>query len=295
MPDDYRVEVGFFDHPKTVKVERLCGPAGPVCFLRLIEFCAKNPSRATGDLAGMDDDDIEIAAKWRGEPGVLIGALRRYKFIDEGSSQIHEFEEHQPWIAGTVERSESGRIASLVRWHKAGKHAAMRKGCPLCYPHSGCNADASKIATDRIDLDAVRSDPQCPGSDPDSDPDSDPGKVRIAPVLLGPPPLNPWAPGEPIETAGDFLDATQEFSVGDSAPATLNALLDAGPIQPHELDPVLTKARKKRAGLAYIVSALIGRRNDAAKVSCAPPIIDEAEAEYQAYRDSLADEDDDEA
>jgi hypothetical protein len=152
MADDYRVEVGFWDHPKTVKVMRDCGGwEGGVCIQRLFEFCAKNLGRSTGDLTGMEDDDIEIAVKWSGAPGVWIASVRLRGFFDEGTNQIHEFEEHQPWIAGTAGRSESGRVASAVRWHKEGKHAAPKKGCPLCER----NADASKT-------DAARIDPQCP-------------------------------------------------------------------------------------------------------------------------------------
>ena len=69
MNSDIRLSIGFLDHPKTVKLQRQLGEAGVLSLLRLWLWAAQN--RPSGILIGMDEDDIEIAARWEeGERGV---------------------------------------------------------------------------------------------------------------------------------------------------------------------------------------------------------------------------------
>jgi hypothetical protein len=155
MPDDYRIPVGYFGHPKTKKLRRKCGPDGIISHLRLIEFCTVTESRTNGSLAGLDDDDIEIAACWDGSEGHFINALADVGFIDgeSGSYCMHDWEVWQPWVSGAEERSKAAKRAAAARWEKKGVRTAMRN-------------DA--------DRNAPRIDPQCPNtnSKPNSKPNS---------------------------------------------------------------------------------------------------------------------------
>lgn len=143
MPDDFRIPVGYLDHPKTQKLIRRCGPAGCISHLTLIEFCTKTESRTQGNLGGMDDDDIEVAANWRGDRGVLIAALAPTDdggvgYLDGGAGyyQMHQWAVHQPWVAGAKGRSEAARAAALTKHHQAGRHLTPHDACPSCNPQA---------------------------------------------------------------------------------------------------------------------------------------------------------------
>ena len=57
MNSDIRLSVGFFDHPKIIKLERQLGLEGVTALLRLWLWAAQN--RPSGILSGMDGEDIE--------------------------------------------------------------------------------------------------------------------------------------------------------------------------------------------------------------------------------------------
>ena len=59
---DIRLSVDFFQHPKTIKLERRLGIEGVKALLSLWMWDAQN--RPDGVLSGMDPEDIEIAAGW---------------------------------------------------------------------------------------------------------------------------------------------------------------------------------------------------------------------------------------
>jgi len=115
---DYRIKVGFLSHPKTIKLKRRTGAEGVLAFIGLMEYCTVNTSRSIGNFAGLTDEDIEIAARWNGEPGLLADSLIEVGYLDgeEGSRSIHDFVEHQPWLAGARDRSRRARNAAKARW-----------------------------------------------------------------------------------------------------------------------------------------------------------------------------------
>lgn len=77
---DIRISIGFWDHPKTVKLERRAGLEGVKALLMLWQWVAQyEPS---GYLYGMDEEGLEIAARWQGESGKLAKTLLELKFID---------------------------------------------------------------------------------------------------------------------------------------------------------------------------------------------------------------------
>lgn len=117
MAGDIRIETGFLDHPKTVKLCRRIGPTAPLYVMRLWLWVSDH--HPTGWLGDMDDEAIEIACRWEGEAGKLVAALVEVGFVDgdEHERQIHEWMEHQPWVAKRNERKEQARNAASARWH----------------------------------------------------------------------------------------------------------------------------------------------------------------------------------
>jgi hypothetical protein len=98
MNSDIRLSVAFWDHPKTVKLERRLGLPGVKSLQILWLWAAQN--RPNGDL-GVDEEDIEIAARWTGENGKFLSCLVDLRWIDrdEDGYSIHDWEEHNSWAS----------------------------------------------------------------------------------------------------------------------------------------------------------------------------------------------------
>src|SRR5438067_736332 len=99
MADDARLSTALPFHPKTRKLKRRLG--SPACWSLVCLFLWVAANRWDGDLSGLSDEDLELAADWDGDPGVFAAALRDIGFLDgvEGSSFVHDWAEHNPWAA----------------------------------------------------------------------------------------------------------------------------------------------------------------------------------------------------
>jgi hypothetical protein len=62
---DYRVSTSWRTHPKRLELERRLGKEAVLAVMDLWSFCAENPSHSSGDLTGMDDEDIALAADYK--------------------------------------------------------------------------------------------------------------------------------------------------------------------------------------------------------------------------------------
>ena len=106
---DIRISVEFWEHPKTVKLERRLGLIAVKALTMLWMWAAQN--RPNGDLSGLDDESIEISAKWNGtEP--LLPVLVELRWIDgdPGSRFLHDWKDHNSWAASSEKRSDAGRL-----------------------------------------------------------------------------------------------------------------------------------------------------------------------------------------
>lgn len=114
MNTDYRIKIGFFRHHKTRKLEQRLGEAGVIALIRLWEYAAE--FRPDGSLSGMNEEDIALAAGWRGD-GNLVSTLIEIGWLDEepGCLSLHDWLEHNPWAADAEERSDKGRLSRLFR------------------------------------------------------------------------------------------------------------------------------------------------------------------------------------
>jgi hypothetical protein len=117
MNSDIRLSVGFFDHPKTIKLERQLGHEGVIALMRLWLWAAQN--RPSGILSGMDEDDIEIAARWNGVQGAFNAAARTVKFLDcvDGVYHIHDWQDHNAWQSDAENRSNASRLSRMAKTH----------------------------------------------------------------------------------------------------------------------------------------------------------------------------------
>ncbi|MEB3098818.1 hypothetical protein VCS63_23480 [Achromobacter sp. D10] len=125
MATDARLAVGLATHPKTKKLVRRLGGEGAWRLVCLFLWCAAN--RPNGNLAGLSDEDIELAVDWTGGEGELVATLCDVGFLDgdEFRRTLHDWEEHNPWVAGSEARSDKARWAALCKKH--GRNEAARR------------------------------------------------------------------------------------------------------------------------------------------------------------------------
>ena len=123
MNTDIRLSVEFWDHHKTVKLERRLGLEGIKSLLILWAWAAKN--RVDGFLYNMDEKDIEIAARWKGESGELIAELVALRWVDDFSEPIeydkgtaryalHNWQLRNSWAADFENRGDKSRFSKLA-------------------------------------------------------------------------------------------------------------------------------------------------------------------------------------
>ncbi len=133
MPD-FRVQTEFFTHPKTLRLIRHAGKIAPLHLIRLWSYATEY--RADGDLGGIDDRDIErlIGAK-RG----FLDVLREVGFLTE--SMLNDWNEHQPWVVASPERSAAAKRAADARWDAERMRAAQKRNTDThAEPMRGRNA-----------------------------------------------------------------------------------------------------------------------------------------------------------
>ena len=113
MNTDIRLSVGFWRHPKTVKLQRRLGLEA-VRSLQILWLWAAQ-SKPSGDLSGLDDEDISIAADWDGDVGVFASALSSIGFLDgeSGGYSLHGWQENNGWASSEPTRSEKGRFSKM--------------------------------------------------------------------------------------------------------------------------------------------------------------------------------------
>ena len=80
----------------------------------------------------MDEDDIEIAARWEGEKGAFNAVATRLRFLDtlEGTYRIHNWTERNTWQSDAERRSGASRMARMAKTrpdlYKLLEHAGIK-------------------------------------------------------------------------------------------------------------------------------------------------------------------------
>jgi hypothetical protein len=121
MNTDIRLKVGFFFHPKTIKLKRRFGSQGVESLLTL--WCWSSQYRPDGVLSGMTHEDIEIAACWNyvndrsTNVATFVDTLIDLRWIDvnDGVLSLHGWGEHNGYASSSSDRSDKSRFSRLAK------------------------------------------------------------------------------------------------------------------------------------------------------------------------------------
>lgn len=138
MNIDIRLSTGFWQHPKVFRLEKRLGLKGIRSLQILWCWCAQN--RPDGNLAGLDPDEIEFVADWRGKKGAFVEAsIGNWLDETENGYRLHEWEDYNPYQAKAASREEArkeqARNAANARWGKGRQSDA-----------NSCSGDATSNA-----------------------------------------------------------------------------------------------------------------------------------------------------
>lgn len=120
MNKDFRVSTGFFRNHKTIKLKRRLGASGVCSLMALWAYAAE--TKPYGVLSGLDAEDIAIAAEWDEDAETFVRNLCEVGFLEQrgdGFYALHDWDEHNPYVAGSVERSNKGRLSRLAGTNRA--------------------------------------------------------------------------------------------------------------------------------------------------------------------------------
>lgn len=118
MANDFRLAVDFLEHPKTIKLISQLEAVGVVSLLRLWGFAAKY--RPRGQFNNMTDADIELAARWNGEPMAFITALLEIGFLSKqknGRYSLHNWKERNSFAYYSPERVKRAKKSAAKKWN----------------------------------------------------------------------------------------------------------------------------------------------------------------------------------
>lgn len=109
---DIRVKIDFLQHHKIRLLEKIAGETAALNLLQLWLYAGSNK---TDGFLDMSLEDIELASQWYKEPSVFANALLRCKLLDavQGGYAIHDWLDHNPYMAGEKARGDEGRLNRL--------------------------------------------------------------------------------------------------------------------------------------------------------------------------------------
>lgn len=131
MTTDFRLSTSYPSHPKLQKLERRLGAGAVLCHLALLAWTAEN--RPKGALLNMTPEDVEIAARWSGKEGLFVDTLLELRLLDrEGETlSVHDWQEHNPWVAEAPGRQAFAKRQNHRRWHVE-RGSLEPETCALC-------------------------------------------------------------------------------------------------------------------------------------------------------------------
>ena len=128
MNTDIRISVSFKNHRKRKRLKLLLGEGSTDYLLDLWIATAMN--HPSGFLDGMDEIDIALEAGWDGDALEFCSALIECRFLEKDDSGVyflHDWDDHQPHVVDSEERSERSRNAVNVRWKKYREEKRIHK------------------------------------------------------------------------------------------------------------------------------------------------------------------------
>jgi hypothetical protein len=108
------LDLDYFTHPKVIRLVGLLGPEHIAVPIRLWCYVGKYHC-ATGMLEAYSIGELESAVNWMGEPGLLVEALLKIKFIDKikNGYRIHDWLDHAGHLVAFKKRAKT---AANKRW-----------------------------------------------------------------------------------------------------------------------------------------------------------------------------------
>lgn len=272
MNNDIRLSTGFYSHPKTIKLIRIVGAEGVLCLQRLWIWSAQN--RADGNLAGFEDEDIEIAACWSGACGEFVQALAKLRFLDgdTGAYALHGWDEHQGYVTQEAERIARAKKAANTRWGKNPSDASSNAPSMPEAQKSGASSNAPNQTKPSIRReDSLRSS-SCPEH---HSVDSGPVPAPIEAVITLP--LNT---GEEHPVTQGEIDQWQDLYPSVDVPQALRSM--KGWLIANR------QKRKTKTGISRFVQAWLGREQDRGGSNCAPRAAPAGNAKQESQADRAA-------
>lgn len=272
MNNDIRLSTGFYSHPKTIKLMRIVGAEGVLCLQRLWIWSAQN--RADGNLAGFEDEDIEIAACWSGACGEFVQALAKLRFLDgdTGAYALHGWDEHQGYVTQEAERIARAKKAANTRWGKNPSDASSNAPSMPEAQKSGASSNApnqTKPSIRREDSLRSSSCPEHPCGD------SGPMPATLDAVITLP--LNT---GEEHPVTQGEIDQWQDLYPSVDVPQALRSM--KGWLIANR------QKRKTKTGISRFVQAWLGREQDRGGSNCAPRAAPAGNAKQESQADRAA-------
>lgn len=254
MATDARISTALPSHPKTKKLARRLGPAGPLGCIYLFLWVASN--RSDGDLAGMTDEDIELAVDWSGDEGAFVGAMVDVGFLEgeAGNRTVHDWAEHNPWAAGAGARSEKSSWAALCKQY--GRAEAARR-----MPEYAQRINAAGQAS-------AGGKPESATSKPDAAPESASG-TQVAETGSAPSPIPPrlLTDTDTFPSPPPTAKAPAKARAAQVETVSLGDLVSEGVDQQHGKDWLAVRAKHKAP---LTLTAWDGLKDEAVKAGITP-------------------------
>lgn len=126
---DIRVCITLHRHWKYRKLKRMIGKE-PMLYL-VVFWGTVAQQVPNGCLDFWSASDIEDAADWDGDDGLLCQSMQEVGFLDVTQNGYipHDWAEHQPWAIGAQERSKAASIAGKAS-AEARRNKARSNGIP---------------------------------------------------------------------------------------------------------------------------------------------------------------------
>ena len=251
MNTDFRLSVGYFEHPKVQKLERRLGAEGVLSHLRLLRFVSQY--KPDGNLSGMDAEEVGMAGGFKGEAGTFVDALISLRLLDKRATglHVHDWADHNPYAAHAEARTEKARKAADVRWGNA------RPQYQECSEHD--------LALPQASLSNAPSPTPIPTPIPTPVPEPYPTPER--PITIDPLPIaeltgdkNAWrrrgeeaAPSKPIPVPATLSDSDKELAEAD--PGSLMSSLRRAQVDGHSMAALSPATPEKEKPMQTIGSA----------------------------------------
>ena len=127
MNPDIRLSTDFFQNRKTKKLIKRLGDSAIVCLLRLWISAANN--KPSGQLAGWDEEDIELEAEFNGDEGLFVATLLDIGFLDkEEEYSLHNWEKRQGWVSKSNQRSDKARLSRMSKTNNCIYRKLVKEG-----------------------------------------------------------------------------------------------------------------------------------------------------------------------